>query len=167
MDSVFSPTLTVDSDTTASPSSFIWIVDSSGQIHFAPDVSTAIAMYPGCSVAIAQTIVPGDPATVQAALGWQSSALTSAGKLYVMGNDGSGRWLGVGDDNVFGLTTVRLLLKDVAMLSVFRRIRRLRSTFPSLALRVPRRYSSNNTSRLRLSFSRMKRQSKRWRFRQR
>lgn len=106
MDSVFSPTLTSDSDTTATATGFIWIVDSSGQIHFAPDVSTAIAMYPGCSVAIAQTIVPGDPATVDAALGWQSSALTSAGKFYVLGADGTGQWVGVGDDNVFGLTTV-------------------------------------------------------------
>jgi hypothetical protein len=90
-------------------------VDTSGQIHFAPDVSTALALYPGCSVAVAQTIVPGNPATVDAALGWQSSALTSAGKLYVLGSDGTSRWVGIGDDNVFGLTTVSARTGDARL----------------------------------------------------
>ena len=107
-ETVFSPTFGIDSDTTATESSHIWIIDTSGQIHFAPDVSTAIAMYPGCSVALAQTIVPGEPAAIDAALGFQSSALTSAGKLYVLGKDGVGRWIAASDDGVLAISVCLL-----------------------------------------------------------
>mgnify|MGYP006876488474 CR=1 FL=1 len=108
LDTVFSPSFSIDGDTTAKTTDFIWIIDTSGQIHFAPDVSTAVALYPGCSVAVAQTIVPGDPATVDAALGWQSSSLTSAGQLYVLGSDAVGRWIAAADDGSLELATVRV-----------------------------------------------------------
>ena len=102
-ESVFNPAFTTDGDTTQEPSDFLWIIDTSGQIHFAPDVSTAVALYPGCSVALAQTIVPGNPATVEAAQSYQSTALTSAGRFYVLGSDRVGRWISVEDDGVLSI----------------------------------------------------------------
>jgi hypothetical protein len=103
-DSVFNPSFTTDGDTSQRPSDFLWIVDVDGQIHFAPDVSTAVALYPGCSVALAQTIVPGDPATVDAAQAYQNTALVSAGRFYVLASDRVGRWIGVEDDGGLAIT---------------------------------------------------------------